>query len=123
MICLSIALLLDILRNADGSEYHKLRVKAMECACLIGQSVGGYEVSLPDAMCTAIAVEYDVLLPDSTVLIEQLIRIQCQFYAVFIILAGNRQPENPTIDPSDTQLQHYLSWDVGKDLSGYGTQC
>lgn len=29
-------LLLDILRNADGPEYHKLRVKAMECAGLIG---------------------------------------------------------------------------------------
>lgn len=29
-------LLLDILRNADGPEYAKLRVKAMECAGLIG---------------------------------------------------------------------------------------
>ncbi|KAF8735083.1 hypothetical protein AX14_002755 [Amanita brunnescens Koide BX004] len=67
-------LLLDILRNADGSEYYKLRVKAMECAGLI-----------------AIAVGQDVFLPDSTVLIELLMRIQ----------------KSP-IDPSDTQLQHYL---------------
>jgi hypothetical protein len=30
-------LLLNVLRNADGPEYRKLRVKAMECAGLIGQ--------------------------------------------------------------------------------------
>jgi hypothetical protein len=29
-------LLLNVLRNADGGEYRKLRVKAMECAGLIG---------------------------------------------------------------------------------------
>ena len=34
-------LLLDILRNADGSEYYKLRVKAMECAGLIGEYRAG----------------------------------------------------------------------------------
>ncbi|KAM6503013.1 Armadillo-type fold [Amanita muscaria] len=67
-------LLMDILRNADSSEYHKLRVKAMECAGLV-----------------AIAVGREIFLPDSTVLIEQLMRIQ----------------KSP-IDPSDTQLQHYL---------------
>lgn len=30
-------LLLNVLRNADGGEYRKLRVKAMECAGLIGK--------------------------------------------------------------------------------------
>jgi len=30
-------LLLNVLRNADGPEYRKLRVKAMECAGLIGK--------------------------------------------------------------------------------------
>jgi len=29
-------LLLNVLRNAEGPEYRKLRVKAMECAGLIG---------------------------------------------------------------------------------------
>jgi hypothetical protein len=29
-------LLLNVLRNADGPGYRKLRVKAMECAGLIG---------------------------------------------------------------------------------------
>jgi len=28
--------LLNVLRNADGPDYQKLRVKAMECAGLIG---------------------------------------------------------------------------------------
>ncbi|KAK2464446.1 hypothetical protein APHAL10511_003594 [Amanita phalloides] len=52
-------LLLDILRNADGPEYRKLRVKAMECAGLI-----------------AIAVGRKVFMPDAIVLIELLMRIQ-----------------------------------------------
>jgi hypothetical protein len=31
-------LLLNVLRNANGPDYRKLRVKAMECAGLIGSS-------------------------------------------------------------------------------------
>ena len=34
-------LLLNVLQNADGPEYGKLRMKAMECAGLIGQSLLG----------------------------------------------------------------------------------
>ena len=30
-------LLLSVLQNAQGSEYHKLRLKAMECAGLVGR--------------------------------------------------------------------------------------
>ena len=30
-------LLLSVLQNANGSEYHKLRLKAMECAGLVGE--------------------------------------------------------------------------------------
>ncbi|TFK45223.1 ARM repeat-containing protein [Heliocybe sulcata] len=52
-------LLLNILQNAAGGEYNKLRSKAMECAGLI-----------------AIAVGRDVFRPDSTPFIEQLMRIQ-----------------------------------------------
>ena len=35
-------LLLNVLRNADGIEYRKLRVKAMECAGLIGMAFFGW---------------------------------------------------------------------------------
>ncbi|KAF8161678.1 armadillo-type protein [Crassisporium funariophilum] len=67
-------LLLNVLRNAEGPEYRKLRVKAMECAGLI-----------------AIAVGPDVFRPDSSTLVELLMRIQ----------------KGP-VDPQDTQLGHYL---------------
>ncbi|KAG6865210.1 hypothetical protein C0991_004411 [Blastosporella zonata] len=52
-------LLLNVLRNADGPDYRKLRVKAMECAGLV-----------------AIAVGRDMFRPDAATLIELLIRIQ-----------------------------------------------
>lgn len=52
-------LLLNVLQNASGPEYQKLRLKAMECAGLI-----------------AIAVGRDVFRPDSALFIEQLMRIQ-----------------------------------------------
>ncbi|KAF7978256.1 hypothetical protein HWV62_1080 [Athelia sp. TMB] len=52
-------LLLNVLRNANGPDYRKLRVKAMECAGLI-----------------AIAVGRDVFRPDSNTLVELLMRIQ-----------------------------------------------
>ncbi|KAF4620286.1 hypothetical protein D9613_001263 [Agrocybe pediades] len=52
-------LLLNVLRNAEGPEYRKLRVKAMECAGLI-----------------AIAVGPDVFRQDSQTLVELLVRIQ-----------------------------------------------
>ncbi|KII95405.1 hypothetical protein PLICRDRAFT_86789 [Plicaturopsis crispa FD-325 SS-3] len=52
-------LLLNVLRNANGPEYRKLRVKAMECAGLI-----------------AIAVGRDVFRPDANTLVELLMRIQ-----------------------------------------------
>uniref|UniRef100_A0A8H7Y6G7 TOG domain-containing protein n=1 Tax=Psilocybe cubensis TaxID=181762 RepID=A0A8H7Y6G7_PSICU len=52
-------LLLNVLRNAEGPDYRKLRVKAMECAGLI-----------------AIAVGPDVFRPDSKTLVELLMHIQ-----------------------------------------------
>ncbi|KXN84686.1 Importin subunit beta-3 [Leucoagaricus sp. SymC.cos] len=52
-------LLLNVLKNADKPEHHKLRIKAMECAGLV-----------------AIAVGRDVFRQDSGPLIELLIRIQ-----------------------------------------------
>jgi len=67
-------LLLSVLRDADEPDFRKLRVKAMECAGLI-----------------AIAVGPNVFRPDSSKLVELLIRIQ----------------KSP-IDPGDTQVAHYL---------------
>ncbi|KAJ7634928.1 armadillo-type protein [Roridomyces roridus] len=52
-------LLLNVLRNADGSEYQKLRAKAMECAGLI-----------------AIAVGPEMFLPDAHTLVDLLMRLQ-----------------------------------------------
>ncbi|OBZ65152.1 Importin subunit beta-3 [Grifola frondosa] len=52
-------LLLNILQNAHGAEYRKLRVKAMECAGLI-----------------AIAVGRDIFRADANAFIELLMRIQ-----------------------------------------------
>ena len=39
-------LLLNVLRNADGGEYRRLRIKAMECAGLIGEWVHAYRLFL-----------------------------------------------------------------------------
>ncbi|RPD72308.1 ARM repeat-containing protein [Lentinus tigrinus ALCF2SS1-7] len=52
-------LLLNVMQNANGPEYRKLRVKAMECAGLI-----------------AIAVGRDVFRPDSRTFVELLMRIE-----------------------------------------------
>jgi len=52
-------LLLSVLQNANGSEYHRLRLKAMECAGLV-----------------AIAVGRDVFREDSRKLCELLMQIQ-----------------------------------------------
>ncbi|TFY54131.1 hypothetical protein EVJ58_g9042 [Rhodofomes roseus] len=52
-------LLLNILQNANGPDYRKLRAKAMECAGLI-----------------AIAVGRDVFRPDANTFVELLMRIQ-----------------------------------------------
>ena len=45
-------LLLSVLKNADGPDYRKLRVKAMECAGLIGSFVAKYSfvvmLAIPD---------------------------------------------------------------------------
>ncbi|KAF7316133.1 hypothetical protein MIND_00131400 [Mycena indigotica] len=52
-------LLMNVLSNAEGTEYRKLRAKAMECAGLI-----------------AIAVGPELFLPDAHTLVDLLIRIQ-----------------------------------------------
>lgn len=74
-------LLLNVLENANGPEYGKLRLKAMECAGLIGT----YEVHVYWSPMTlilivlAIAVGRDIFRPDANSFIELLIRIQSAF--------------------------------------------
>jgi hypothetical protein len=70
-------LLLNVLRNANTSEYRKLRAKAMECAGLIG--LLAYHISLPHVTydgSSAIAVGREVFRADAGAFVELLIRIQ-----------------------------------------------
>ena len=70
-------LLLNVLRNANGADYRKLRVKAMECAGLIGSSSVTISMICPYVCsCVAIAVGRDIFRPDANTLVELLMRIQ-----------------------------------------------
>lgn len=71
-------LLLNVLRNADGADYRKLRVKAMECAGLIG-ALFRLLLGIGSDSILAIAVGPDVFRPDAKTLIELLLRIQRSF--------------------------------------------
>lgn len=74
--------LLNVLRNADGPEYKKLRVKAMECAGLIGwfQSLYQTQSFLMYPLHPAIAVGRDIFRSDANTLVELMIRIQSRFF-------------------------------------------
>jgi len=69
-------LLLNVLRNADGPEHKKLRVKAMECAGLIGEFGIWNMVRFLTVVCVAIAVGEEVFKPDAATFVELLVRIQ-----------------------------------------------
>ena len=70
-------LLLTILRNANTADYRKLRVKAMECAGLIGVCMSPIgTASLTHLACVAIAVGRDVFRRDASTFVELLMRIQ-----------------------------------------------
>ena len=71
-------LLLSVLQNAKGSEYHKLRLKAMECAGLIGGLCSSPSVVLSPNVRSAIAVGRDVFREDSRKLCELLMQIQSE---------------------------------------------
>lgn len=71
-------LLLSVLQNANGSEYHKLRLKAMECAGLIGRSYLFPSVVPFFNIRSAIAVGRDVFREDSRKLCELLMQIQSE---------------------------------------------
>ncbi len=76
-------LLLNVLQNANTPEYKKLRVKAMECAGLIGR----WNANSPTAYIahdfgSAIAVGRDIFRPDSAAFVEALMRIQSEYTLV-----------------------------------------
>jgi hypothetical protein len=76
----------------NGSEYHKLRLKAMECAGLVGEFCVFLSIVLsPLKVRLAIAVGRDVFREDSRKLCELLMQIQSKPYLVsLIVLRGNR---------------------------------
>jgi len=75
--------LLNVLRNADGPEYKKLGVKAMECAGLIGwfQSLYQTQSFLMYPLHPAIAVGRDIFRPDANMLVELMMQIQSTFFS------------------------------------------
>ena len=105
-------LLLNVLRNANGTEHKKLRWKAMECAGLIGRS------SLPISFTpfahtdAAIAVGRDVFRADSAEFVELLMQIQSMLLFFYPCLLSKNscvlQNKDSPIDPGDTMLNHYL---------------
>ena len=76
-------LLLNVMQNANGPEYRKLRVKAMECAGLIGafsRALGRMFVSFyaHPRVFAAIAVGREIFRPDSRTFVELLMQIQSE---------------------------------------------
>jgi hypothetical protein len=90
-------LLLSVLQNAKGSEYHKLRLKAMECAGLVGGSCLFPSIILSFNVKSAIAVGRDVFREDSRKLCELLMQVQSELDISLLKVqkgdhAENRQP-------------------------------
>ena len=71
-------LLLSVLQNAQGSEYHKLRLKAMECAGLIGGFCSIPSVLPSSDVHSAIAVGRETFREDSRTLCELLMQVQSE---------------------------------------------
>lgn len=70
-------LLLNVLQNANSVEYGKLRLKAMECAGLIGLFAAVLKSVFSNVWNnTAIAVGRDIFRPDANAFVELLMRIQ-----------------------------------------------
>lgn len=69
-------LLLSVLENANSPEYRKLRVKAMECAGLIGEKMMRIASLFWLIVFSAIAVGRETFRPDSRRFIELLMAIQ-----------------------------------------------
>ncbi len=70
-------LLLNVMQNANGLEYRKLRMEAMECAGLIGTfPLVRFSRPSHSSSLVAIAVGRDVFRPDSRTFVELLMQIQ-----------------------------------------------
>lgn len=74
-------LLMNVLQNANAPEYKKLRVKAMECAGLIGIALNILKFKpLTEQFYIAIAVGRDIFRPDASNFVQLLMRIQSKYY-------------------------------------------
>lgn len=100
-------LLLNVLRNADKPEHQRLRIKAMECAGLVGMYACDLSLSAFLMFSSAIAVGRDVFRADSATLVELLIRIQSGSLIYTFERSLISALESP-LDPNDTQLGYYL---------------
>ena len=118
-------LLLNILQNANGPEYRKLRAKAMECAGLIGKSYSVLSVPLvlncSGYVSSAIAVGRDIFRPDANTFVELLMRIQSMPqhpYDATIALTplSFRQSSGPPRHDAHALPDR----DVGKGVPSYG---
>ena len=107
-------LLLSVLQNANGSEYHKLRLKAMECAGLVGESR-----FVP--LCPPSLEKFHQQSPLAETCSEKTLASCANFSCKFkvCLVSSRRQYEGVTtlridspIEPDDTLLSSYLiaSW-------------
>lgn len=78
-------LLLSVLQNANTPEYRKLRVKAMECAGLIGEFSNKFAENNVEKGLSAIAVGRDTFRPDSRQFIELLMGIQSKLLLLTLL--------------------------------------
>ena len=81
-------LLLSVLQNAKGSEYHKLRLKAMECAGLVGESRSFSSIGLS-------SLNFDQQLPLAEICSERILascaNSSCKFKVSLIFSLGVRR--------------------------------
>ena len=73
-------LLLNVLRNTNTSEYHKLHAKVMECAGLIGNVIFCQPSMCCSCTSPAIAVRREVFQVDAGTFVQILIQIQSMFF-------------------------------------------
>lgn len=106
-------LLLSVLQNAKGSEYHKLRLKAMECAGLVGKCCA--------FLSTILFLKFHQRLPSAAMCSERILascaNSSCK--SKVSLISFRRQCEGVTtsridspVEPDDTLLTSYLiaSW-------------
>ena len=129
-------LLLNVLRNTDGPDYRRLRVKAMECAGLIGASrfIFLFFLRLTDPVFLKqlpLAQMYSDLMQNCSSSCSCTSNV-CRFIFLNCLIIGKLTKfacgfiykESPP-DPNDTQLDHYLiaTWEKVCQAKGPEFEC